>query len=559
MSRMMAKSEPEEEFYVPHREQGPLLGEENVYTDGVYNHDIRSRKDTAYAVLYVFYMLTALAGGFVGYLNANINFLEISTPEYLQDARHCSPGRSLLAEDNSPDSSFLSSSHYWKSLVVYLVVSLAVSLVLGYVMLRLLVERAQTLVKAAFVVNSVLLFSTAVALVNTAPMASAVYLLVSGLSLLVYWMWSERLQLVARLFAVSAAGLKSNPHLVTLVLGLKMLLLVATVPLLVAMGSAYQNGQVVQYGAQKGDACFADDTVTKVPCCAWQPDGWVTPFLVFAGVGGLWTTKLAFEIRVFTISGAVAQWYFSPVGSSTRGTTLKAARHALTSSFGTLCLGSLVLTAVEVARSISERARRQRGNIVMCLVACVLECVYQFIEFISKFATIMAAITGMSFCDSAHEVTDLLKRNFLSSYAVWWMPGFVLNSLIFSASLAWASLAGLTYYVEASATHDGLEQNRGGEAALVAGMALVVVAVVLSFFGTIIIDIVSAVYVCYAMDKDRNCVTRPEVHEVFVMLPQPPGAAVQNPDGDYAYAAPIPTAPNAPVSQFQQSGGMVRL
>ena len=63
---------------------------------------------------------------------------------------------------------------------------------------------------------------------------------------------------------------------------------------------------------------------------------------------------------------------------------LKALRHALTSSFGTLCLASLVLTAVEVARSISERARRQRDNIVMCLVACVLECVYQLIEFISQ-------------------------------------------------------------------------------------------------------------------------------------------------------------------------------
>jgi hypothetical protein len=58
-----------------------------------------------------------------------------------------------------------------------------------------------------------------------------------------------------------------------------------------------------------------------------------------------------------------------------------------------------------------------------------------------------------------------------------------------------------------------VEQNRGGEAALVAGAALVVVLVVLSFFGTIIIDIVSVVYVCYAMDKDRNCVTRPEVRQ----------------------------------------------
>jgi hypothetical protein len=51
---------------------------------------------------------------------------------------------------------------------------------------------------------------------------------------------------------------------------------------------------------------------------------------------------LAFEVRVFVISGTVAQWYFTPVGSSTQGTTLKALGHAASASFGTLCFGSLV-------------------------------------------------------------------------------------------------------------------------------------------------------------------------------------------------------------------------
>ena len=65
-----------------------------------------------------------------------------------------------------------------------------------------------------------------------------------------------------------------------------------------------------------------------------------------------------------------------------------------------------------------------------------------------RFATIYAAITGLGFCKAAHEVTDLLQRNFLSSYAVWWMPPFVLNSLVFTASLAWGTAAGFGFYLQ---------------------------------------------------------------------------------------------------------------
>jgi hypothetical protein len=67
------------------------------------------------------------------------------------------------------------------------------------------------------------------------------------------------------------------------------------------------------------------------------------------------------------------------------------------------------------------------------------------------------------------------------------------------------------------------------------------------------------VVMCGEYSRSLTSYWSSQVHEVFVMLPQPAGAAVQNPDGDYAYAAPIPTAPNAPISQSQQSGGMVRL
>ena len=112
---------------------------------------------------------------------------------------------------------------------------------------------------------------------------------------------------MARLFSVSAQGLQANPHLVTMVVGVKAALLVAGLPLLAGMALAYQNGAVVQGGIPKGDGMCVDEHGEATPCCAWQTDGWEGPYVGFALLGGLWTTKLAFEIRIFAISGSIAQ------------------------------------------------------------------------------------------------------------------------------------------------------------------------------------------------------------------------------------------------------------
>ena len=43
-----------------------------------------------------------------------------------------------------------------------------------------------------------------------------------------------------------------------------------------------------------------------------------------------------------------------------------------------------VLTVVQLLRSCVERARRDRGNVLACLVQCVLNCVFALVEFLSK-------------------------------------------------------------------------------------------------------------------------------------------------------------------------------
>ena len=45
-----------------------------------------------------------------------------------------------------------------------------------------------------------------------------------------------------------------------------------------------------------------------VPCCAWQPEPWALGFISAASLLMLWTLLLYNQIRVFVISGTIAQW-----------------------------------------------------------------------------------------------------------------------------------------------------------------------------------------------------------------------------------------------------------
>lgn len=76
----------------------------------------------------------------------------------------------------------------------------------------------------------------------------------------------------------------------------------------------------------------------------------------------MWTTFLAFEIKVFTVSGAIAHWYFAPVSELHSGTagrgrpsaTFAALRTALGPQLGTLCMGSAVLTLISMLRQVGS-------------------------------------------------------------------------------------------------------------------------------------------------------------------------------------------------------------
>ncbi|KAK2077961.1 hypothetical protein QBZ16_003829 [Prototheca wickerhamii] len=298
---------------------------------------------------------------------------------------------------------------------------------------------------------------------------------------------------------------------------------VAIVPALFTLGALFTNGDVVPNPERElAAAGCVDELGHEVMCCAWAVRPWVQPAAGASLLVAGWTMLLANQVRVFVISGAVAQWYFSPAGSSTAGTTRRAFGHALGPSFGSLALGSLVLTVTETLRNAADRRNQDsQADILTCL-----------------FATVFMAITGDAFLTAGRRVTDLLVRNLLDTFAstIWFTP-LVIQMAGLAMAGCWGCLSGFIYYL----MHRGAgEAALGTNSAVLGALAGVISLFVLNFLGGVLLAVLDATFVCWALDKDAQELSQPEIAEILDSVPLKGHSVVEQPGGGFAYAG-VPT------------------
>jgi hypothetical protein len=76
------------------------------------------------------------------------------------------------------------------------------------------------------------------------------------------------------------------------------------------------------------------------------------------------------------ISGVYGSWYFAP-NSPAKGATRGAFKRAVTYSFGSISLGSLLVAIIQFLRQICSAAQRNAsadGNMVGAILFCILGC-----------------------------------------------------------------------------------------------------------------------------------------------------------------------------------------
>lgn len=517
----------------------------------------RRRKDNAWTLAWATTYTACVVLGIFAFFHRNTSMLEEQTsPSYLSDPSHCpleppSADRRSLFSFRDEDSPF-QLDQFLKHAVFWLVGSVIGALLVGLLFVWLVAKKPYLLVGLAIGVQILLPLLGGTSAILSSPegyvSAQGIFLLIfAALVAFVFWLWRSQLALVTSLLGISGHGLRENTALIPAVIGVQGGLLVLTFPLILSLFAAIANGGVV-FNPQRNPelpATCVDSDGNDIVCCVWETAPFVGPYLAYALLILMWTCFIGGEVRTFIVSGTIAQWYFSPPAPTDEGQASKAKQprtsrvfesvsSALGTSFGSLCFGGAVLTLVSLLRSLLDQLRKNGDrNIFVYCFWLLCQYVFTLIELVTKFATVRLAITGESFMEGGKGVTDMLSRNFLNTFGVWWFPPMILQMASVVISFIWATVI---YAVSSNAwskLHQGHEY-----AASLAIIAFLLTWAVVSFFASLILNVIESVYICFALDRDLQAVTRAEVHAVYHQLPSVQGALVQNPDGSIAYAQP---------------------
>lgn len=314
--------------------------------------------------------------------------------------------------------------------------------------------------------------------------------------LVVSW---DRVELTTRVMGVGADALSRNLGLFGVLPVLAVGLVVYYVPIVVFLVFARMNGKIV---AKEESGEYY---------CVWKQDSWVPAYYALAILTMLWTAAVAVETKAYVITGTVAQWYFSKDDETARRRIRSSLRNAFGPSFGTICFSGLLICVVRIVRAVVDCARREDiPGFFNAVLRCFVNTFLSAIDFLNKFTINFAAITGEAFCTSARMTYELLKRNLLSAVFVETISSRLLIGIVLVVSSIYAVVV---CAITNAASDLGIYSYYVGLS------TLLLLLVVLGFFAHLLNNVIDTVYVCYAIDRDRGDVSKPDVHEVYVHLP----------------------------------------
>jgi hypothetical protein len=109
-------------------------------------------------------------------------------------------------------------------------------------------------------------------------------------------------------------------------------------------------------------------------------------FLLFVSL--FFTAEVLKNCTHVTVSGVVASWWFEPqnngfCGASVLGSFLR----TITTSFGSICFGSLLVAIIQAVRQLVEMAKQNEdlGSTLACCIDCILGCLESLLEYFNKY------------------------------------------------------------------------------------------------------------------------------------------------------------------------------
>jgi len=175
----------------------------------------------------------------------------------------------------------------------------------------------------------------------------------------------------------------------------------------------------------------------------------------------------------------------------------------MTTSFGSICLGSLIVAFIKTIKYFVQHGRRSNNEFARACAVCILSCIDSIVQYFNMYAFTQVAIYGKSFCEAGKATWDLLKSRGLDAI----INDDLISGVIIFGSLIGAMVVGAVGLIIGKYTY-GYSENYG---IFVLVGVLIGFAMIVSCM-EVIESSVAALFVCYAEDPQALAETKPDVN-----------------------------------------------
>ncbi|KAF9184076.1 putative choline transporter, neither null mutation nor overexpression affects choline transport [Haplosporangium sp. Z 767] len=398
------------------------------------------------------------------------------------------------------------------SLSILFLSSIALSCGLAFGYFVLIQRKTAFLVKFSFLFSVFVMIGLALVQIMSGSLFWGGLMMISGLLVLfLYKYWAERMPFAVLLLQTVTSVTRKYPG--TLVIAF------AGLFTQIAWSAFWIFSLAVNYSVfeHKSNCRFqdGDDGKTKLVCDNNQ----LYMVMIYLNFVMFWNTEVIKNVVHVTIAGVFGVYYFfeGSAAGAPASPTLGSAKRAMTTSFGSICFGSLLIALLQTLRYILNSMRSDSDDGFMAFLAmcasCILSCLEGLFEIFNKFAFTQVAMYGKPFVKAASDTWEMIKDRGVDAIINDSLVGNVLGM----GSLLVAVLSGLYGYLFIKVVQPSFYDKNDETLVIIAIVVLEMIlgAVMMSVPNNVLDSGVTTTFVALAEDPQTLYKTKPELYHAI--------------------------------------------
>jgi len=423
----------------------------------------------------------------------------------LDNLKNAPPSGKSTKTNKYSSSSSSSNNYYYKrsksgttsiDIITMLGTAFGAAAIFTFVYMILIQRFAGKMIKGTFILSIILNIIFAVISFLANPIIGVIMLIFAGLYVLCYFFWKDRIPFAKVMLKTVTSVTRKFPA--TIFVGFLGCVVAA-----------------VWYG-------FISFTIIAA-LSYWQYENPKIAYAIYVFLlfSFYFTSQVINNTVHVTISGVFATYYFrgvvepgtNKIEVDVKNPTIKSFNRAITTSFGSICFGSLLIALVNTLRVLARQVKNEAADeqdyllcVLACCVECILSCLEDGIEYFNVYAFTEVAIYGKSYCDAAKDTWTLCKARGIEALINDNLIGNVL-------SIGALAIGCLSTAVTCSIGVIVLGIEEFIVIVIFGLVAFLVGAMIFSVVAQVINSGVATTFVCLCEDPDALRQTKPELWE----------------------------------------------